>query len=228
MTDARILMVVKEADARAAYEEVLRRVGVPYDIVETFTDLQRISADTPYSGLLVDILTLIRCSKDEKAIAYDCLNYYPSLRLKWDGRNKSINLSPLEQTDAADVGATLSYFVESRCKAFTARTLRRFERKELYLNLLLSFRSECAEGDCLKTFTVNISRGGAFIHSTAPVVTGDPVWLSFLELPGLQPLRGVVCWGIEWGTCRGIPGLGVMFEGVTGQQLEGVVKMVNL
>ncbi|HJV36997.1 PilZ domain-containing protein [Geomonas sp.] len=228
MADARILVVVKEADARGAYEEILQRVGVSYDIAETFTDLQRMSSAVPYSGLLVDILTLIRCSKEEKAIAYDCLNYYPSLRLKWDGRDRSINLSPLEQSDTVDVGASLSFFVETRCKAFTARTLRRFDRKESYLNLLLSPRPECGEGECLKTFTLNISRGGAFVHTTDPLQKGEPVWLRFLELPANEPLKAVVCWCIEWGTCRGIPGIGVQFEGLTDQQLDRIRKMANL
>jgi hypothetical protein len=228
MTDARILMVVKEVDARDAYEEVLQRVGVSYDIVETFTELQRISTAVPYSGLLVDILTLIRCSKEEKAIAYDCLNYYPSLRLKWDGRDRSINLSPLERSETADVGATLSFFIETRCKAFTARTLRRFDRKENYLNLLLSHRPDCGEGECLKSFTINISRGGAFVHTCKPPQKGERVWLRFRELPEDEPLQAVVCWCIEWGICRSIPGIGVQFEGLTDQQLDRIRKLANL
>ncbi|HBG08176.1 MAG: pilus assembly protein PilZ [Geobacteraceae bacterium GWC2_58_44] len=228
MQDTRILMVVKEAEARAAYEEALRRVGVSYDIAGSFDEVLRLSIDNAYSGLIIDILTLIRSSKEEKLIAYDCLNFYPSLRVKWDARQKTMNLSPLEQTFSADTEATLDYFIESRCRPFTARSLRKFNRKDTSLALLLSTCCDFSDGASLKTFTVNISQGGAFVHTTHSFVKGQTVWLRFLELPDAEPIKAVVCWSIEWGACRSIPGIGVMFEFRSQEQATELWKMARL
>jgi len=221
-------MVVKEAEARAAYEEALRRVGVSYDIAGSFDEVLRLSIDNAYSGLIIDILTLIRSSKEEKLIAYDCLNFYPSLRVKWDARQKTMNLSPLEQTFSADTEATLDYFIESRCRPFTARSLRKFNRKDTSLALLLSTCCDFSDGASLKTFTVNISQGGAFVHTTHSFVKGQTVWLRFLELPDAEPIKAVVCWSIEWGACRSIPGIGVMFEFRSQEQATELWKMARL
>jgi Tfp pilus assembly protein PilZ len=225
MEDTRILMVVKEAEARAAYEEALRRVGVGYDVAGSFDEVLRLSTDNAYSGLIIDILTLIRSSKEEKLIAYDCLNFYPSLRVKWDARQKCMNLSPLEQSFSADAATTLDIFIESRCRSFAARSLRRHNRKEAVLALLLSSCRDCPEAQSLKSF--NISQGGAFVHSTDPFAKGDTVWLRFRELPD-QPVRAVVCWRIEWGACRSIPGIGVRFEFASQEQADAVRNLAKL
>jgi len=228
MNNTRILMVVKEAEARAAYEEALSRVGVGYDVAGSFDEVLRLSVDNAYSGLIIDILTLIRSSKEEKSIAYDCLNFYPSLRIKWDARQKAMSLSPLEQSFSADTAATLDHFIENRCKSFNARTLRRFNRKESFLGLLLSTSPDFPDGDSLKTFTVNISQGGAFVHTTRPFAKGETVWLRFLELADAEPVKGVVCWHIAWGSCRSIPGIGVKFEFLSQEQGDRLRKMARL
>jgi Tfp pilus assembly protein PilZ len=228
MEDTKILMVVNEAEARAAYEEALLKVGVAYDIAGSFNEVLRMSIDNAYSGLMIDILTLIRSSKEEKTIAYDCINFYPSLRVKWDARQKSMNLRPLEQSFSAGTEATLAYFIENRCKSFTARSLRRFNRKDTFLSLFLSTDSGFPDGDSLKTFTVNVSQGGAFLHTTQSFAKRQAVWLRFLEMPDAEPIKAVVCWRIEWGTCHSIPGIGVMFDSLAEERVNEMSKIARL
>lgn len=210
MEDTTILMVVKEPEARVAYEDALKRAGVCYHTAASFQEMLRMTIQGAYSGLMIDILTLIRSSKEEKAIAYDCFNLYPTLRVKWDPRQKCLSVSPQEQSLALDAEGALAHFT-ARCKSFSARSLRRFNRKDSYLSLRLSAHS--TDGPCtgVKTFTVNISRGGAFVHSCEPFGRGDQVWLSFPEDPAGEPVRAAVCWSIAWGKGRAIPGIGVMF-----------------
>lgn len=227
MDDVRLLMVVKEPEARAAYEEALREVPARYDVAGSFDEVLRLSLDTAYSGLIIDILTLIRSSKEEKVIAYDCLNFYPSLRVKWDPRQRSMILSPLEKNAAPGAHDTLRRFVETRCRPFTARTLRRFERKETCLSLLLCDGDDSAGRNGLKTFTVNISQGGAFVHTTSAVARGERVWLRFLELGDAAPVCAEVCWGIPWGTCRSISGIGVKFHFADDRQRSAVTGLAR-
>jgi Tfp pilus assembly protein PilZ len=226
MEETRILIVVKDAEARAAYEEALDN-AVAYDIAGSFNEVLQMSTDNAYSGLIVDILTLIRSSKEEKAIAYDCINYYPCIRVKWDARHKSMSLIPLEESASTDTGGTLSCFIDTRCRPFTARTLRKHPRKELALSLLLSRSQEFPEERSAKSFTVNISEGGAFVYTLEPFSRGDVVWLRFLDLPD-EPVRGVVCWRVQWGACRSIPGIGVMFDPISAEQQSRVKKMAKL
>lgn len=213
MEETRILMVVNEPEARAAYEETLSRVGVAYDTAHGFKEVLRMTVEGAYNGLLVDILTLIRSSKEEKTIAYDCINFFPTLRVKWDSRQKTVSVGPQEQAPpCGDTDSALSHFIDQRCRTFTARSLRRFNRKDSYLSLLLETRRNDMEPRHLKTFTVNISQGGAFVHTTEPAAKGTQLRLTFPEMPGPQPLRASVCWSIPWGGCRSIPGIGVMFD----------------
>jgi len=228
MDDTRILMVVTEEEAKAAYEKALRELNVSYDVAGSFNEVLGMTIERAYSGLLIDILTLVRSSKEEKTIAYECINYYPSLRVKWDARTKRMNLSPLEQSFSADAGATLGFFIEQRCRAFAARPLRRHNRRETVLSLLLSTSADFTAGETVKSFTVNISRGGAFVHMAEPCAQGETVWLRFSELPELGPLKGVVCWRIEWGACRSIPGVGVMFDGLSEEQEKALAHTAGL
>ncbi|MBJ6800336.1 PilZ domain-containing protein [Geomonas propionica] len=222
MEDTRILMVVREPEARSAYERILDRIGVSYHTAGDFNEVLRMTVASAYNGLLVDILTLVRCSKEEKNIAYDCINFYPTLRIKWDSRQQSITLGPQEDSSAAaDTDAALTRFIQDRCGTFSARCLRRFARKDSYLSLLLSARDGLPGAVVVKTFTVNISQGGAFVHTTHPFARAERVWLSFPELAGEASIEAGVCWNIPWGGCRSIPGVGVMFDqGLSPRQVE--------
>jgi len=227
MEETRILMVVEEPEARSAYEEALCRVGVSYHVAASFNEVLRMSIDAAYSGLLIDILTLVRSSKEEKSIAYDCINFYPTLRVKWDARTKNMSLSPLEQSFSTDPESVLAHFIESRCKSFCARSLRRFNRKDTYLSLILSTCRTFPDAESLKTFTVNVSQGGAFVQTTEPPAIGDTVWLRFFEMPGEEPVKAIICWRIEWGGSRSIPGVGVMFDSLSEQQ-AGWIKKISV
>ena len=225
--DTRVLMVVKETEARGAYEEALRKVGVEYDLAGSFSDVLTLSVEKAYSGLIIDILTLIRSSKEEKTIAYDCINFYPSLRVKWNPGPKTLDPAPLEQGLSPDTEA-LRRFIEQRCRTFTPRTLRKFNRKDTFLSALLSTSGDCRIEQSLKTFTVNISRGGAFVHTTAPSSKNDVVWLHFPEAAGGGPVKGTVCWQVPWGSSRSIPGIGVRFRFSSAEQEEQISKVAKL
>jgi hypothetical protein len=91
------------------------------------------SKQTPYNGLLVDVLTLIRADQTEKRIALECMNNYPSTQLKWDAKSKNINLLLFSQAPCAEAESSLQMFIEERCRPFAARSLRAFGRKNIFL-----------------------------------------------------------------------------------------------
>jgi len=179
-----------------------------------------------YNGILIDILTLVRCSKGEKAIAYECINFYPVLRVKWEARQKEIKLSPLEQTFSPDTESALSFFIETRCKSFTARSLRSNDRKQVNLNLFYCTDASFPAQDTHRSFTVNVSLRGVFLHTKRDFKEGERVWLRFIEFSDQSPIAATVRWSQRWGVTRCIPGVGLMFEELTASQEKEIQRVL--
>lgn len=225
MADAKILIVVKDQEAGLAYAEALSGTGVSYDIASSFNEMSCLAVENAYNGLLIDILTLVRSSKEEKVIAYECINLYPVLRVKWENKKKKINLSPLEQSFSPDAVSTLQLFIESRCRPFPARRLRRHSRRDYNLNVLLSLDGTFSDKS-IKTFSLNISLTGLFLHTSLTLDPGQTVWLRFVEFSD-QPIATTVRWSLDWGLSRCIPGVGLEFGRLTEVQEQIVKVLVN-
>lgn len=228
MPDTRILIVVKDAEAGEAYTQALAGIGVSSDVAGSFEEMSAMAIRNRYNGFLVDILTLVRCSKDEKVIAYEVINLFPVLRVKWEPRHKKIKLSPLEQSFSPDTDSALRFFVEQRCKSFPARSLRRHQRRQVNLNLLYSLDPEFAEGSAHRSFTVNVGAGGVYLHAMHDFKEGDKLYLRFVEFPDQTPIPATVRWSQPWGETRCIPGVGIIFDALTAKQEKTLHRILNL
>ena len=218
MADTKVLIVVNDLEAGDAYTQVLTRIGVAYDLVPSFHQMAEMATQNAYNGLIIDILALIRCSKEEKVIAYDCINIYPVLRVKWEGKQKKIKLNPLDQGPSSDAESALKLFIEARCRSFPARLLRRDKRKQIHLNVLFSPDGTFSDRNTTRTFTVSISRGGLFLHTMQSFENGETVWLRFIDFADQTPIAATVRWSLAWGKERSIPGIGLRFEAVSMDQ----------
>ncbi|QXE89292.1 PilZ domain-containing protein [Geomonas subterranea] len=227
MHDARILIVANDTDAGNAYLEALARAGAHGEVAHSFEQMAEMAKERTYNGFLVDILTLVRCSKEAKIIAYESINLFPVLRVKWDARGKKIKLSPLEQSFSPDADAALQFFIDKRCRTFPARSLRRHPRKVVNLNLRYSTDPAFAPDGTRKSFTINLSMGGVFMHTMEEFSTGDTIWLRFLECADQTPIPATVCWSQRWGASRCIPGVGLRFQSLAPRQLELIERVLN-
>ena len=228
MTQTKILVVVKDTEAGNAYVSALSEIGVICDVAHSFEQMSAMAVENAYNGFLLDILTLVRCSKEEKAIAYECINLFPVLRVKWEERHKKIKLSPLEQSFSPDSDSALRFFIETRCKSFPARSLRRHNRKPINLNLLYCTGDAFSEAESERSFTINLSMGGLFLHTMKSLKGGARIWLRFLEFADQAPIAATVCWSQQWGVTRCIPGVGLQFEAMTEKQEEEIRRILNL
>ena len=228
MTQTKILVVVKDTEAGDAYVSALSEIGVACDIAHSFEQMSELAVENAYNGFLIDILTLVRCSKEEKALAYECINLYPVLRVKWEARHRKIKLSPLEQSFSPDSDSALRFFIETRCKTFPARSLRRHNRKPINLNLVYCTGDAFSETESHKSFTINLSVGGVFLHTMKSLDNGARIWLRFLELTDETPIAATVCWSQRWGVTRCIPGVGLQFETMTKEQETQIRRILNL
>jgi len=226
MADTKILIVVKDIEAGAAYSEALNEIGIAYDIASSFQEMSCLAIKNAYNGLLVDILTLVRSTKEEKVIAYEIINLYPVLRVKWENKKKKISLSPLEQSFSPDTVSALNFFIDSRCRPFTARRLRSHNRKSYNFNVLLSQDGMFSEHNTVKTFCLNISKAGVFLHTPEAYQPGTAVWLRFVDFSDLAPVAAQVRWSLEWGVSRSVPGIGLSFENLSEDQ-ERKLKSIS-
>ena len=228
MANTKILIVVKDPEAGNAYLEALTEIGVAGDVAHCFEQMSDMATENSYNGFLVDILTLVRCSKEEKVIAYECINLFPVLRVKWEPRQKKIKLSPLEQSFSPDTETALRFFIESRCKSFPARSLRKHRRKQVNLNLLYCTDAAFSEATTHKSFTINIGPEGTFLHTMEQLREGDTLWLRFLEFADQTPIAATVRWSQQWGVTRCIPGAGIRFHSLTAKQEKAIQGIMNL
>lgn len=228
MKDIRILIVAKDPEAGKAYGTAVSEIGAGYDVASTFEHMASLAMERPYNGLMIDILTLVRCSKEEKVIAYESINIYPVLRVKWEPKQKRISLGPLEQSFSPDLASVLRFFIENRCSAFKGRALRRHNRKMANLNLLFSRHASFPEEETWQAFTVSISRGGIFLHTMQHLEEGEQLWLKFVDQAGEAPIPGTVRWALPWGVSRAIPGVGVKFEALSDEQEQELERALNL
>ncbi|MBJ6750916.1 PilZ domain-containing protein [Geomonas anaerohicana] len=228
MSDIKILIVVKDSEAGDAYAHAVTEIGVACDVARSFVEMSQMATDNRYNGFLVDILTLVRCSKEEKVIAYECINLFPVLRVKWEARHKKIKLSPLEQSFSPDTDSALRFFIENRCRNFPARSLRRSPRRSINLNLYYSTDPGFPPDNTYKSFTINLGSHGLFLHTMQDFLQGDTIWIRFLEFADQTPMRATVRWSQPWGVTRCIPGAGVMFETLTKKQEQELAKLLDL
>lgn len=182
----------------SAYVDALSEIGVDCDVAHSFSDTSQLATNNSYNGFLLDILTQVRCSKEEKVIAYECINLFPVLRVKWEARHKKIKLSPLEQTYSPDTESALRFFIESRCKIFPARSLRRSRRRQVNLNLSYSTDPGFPAESTHQSFTINLGSHGLFLYTMQEFLQGDTVWIRFLEFADQTPIPATVRWSQRW------------------------------
>lgn len=228
MDDTRILIVAKDPEAGAAYAAAVAEAGAGHDLAGSFAEMAALAVERPYNGLIIDILTLVRCSKEEKVIAYECINIYPVLRVKWEAKQKKITLGPLEQSFSPDLDPVLKFFIENRCQEFQARHLRRHKRKAVTLNVLVSGSENFFDGETWPSFTVTVSKGGAFLHTMRPLHPGEKLWLRFVDVPGEPVIPATVRWALEWGVSRAVPGVGLRFDDRGGPWDLELERVLNL
>jgi Tfp pilus assembly protein PilZ len=215
--DTRVLLVCSEGVARDKYQEGLRNSGVQLDTVSSLEELYDAMVKTPYNGVLIDIITKIRASQDEKVLIHTVLEEFPLVQLKWDdelGIIKSIFLGQVKSC------GTLEDFINQECRRFNARKIRSSIRKNINLNVTLAGDHHFHENSVAHTTTINMSKGGCFLLSVQKWERGDHAWFIINDLKDHTPIQGTVRWQIEWGKSMNIPGIGIEFQDIKEVQLK--------
>ncbi|MGA3175625.1 MAG: PilZ domain-containing protein [Syntrophorhabdales bacterium] len=222
---SKVILVCKDGESKEAYLRELESVEAEVDVVASFGELLTAMTEKAYQGVLIDLATSIKASREGKEPLQDALEVFPIIQIRWDSDSSSIRT--ISSGRASAVGS-LAEFITVECKPFAPRMIRSHPRRPLNFNVLL-YRKESMEGDSLeRTVTINASRWGCFLFSAEDRMKGGKVWLTINELEDKTPIVGVIRWSVKWGLTMVMPGIGVGFESITPGQKDELVKGYDL
>ncbi len=166
--------------------------------------LREILFEQPCNGLLFSVSSLVGLDASGKSLIQLLEQVYPAVRIRWGKDKKSYGLFAARIRRVESL-AEFAMF----CSKFVPRCLRRTERLSRTLNVLLSAAPDMA--DSTRTFTMNISMRGCFLHTTREWETGSSVYLQIMELPGRRVIEAKVIRYVPWGTPFRAQGIGIQF-----------------
>lgn len=215
----RLLLVSREGVARQKYQDAIRNFGVQLDTVSTLRELYNAMTDTPYNGVLIDLLTKIKAPQDERTLIHEVLERFPVILLKWENKTETIKSLYYGQVKNGEI---LENFVTQECQLFKARKIRSNARVSIHFNIVLAKSDDLTEKNIEQTISIDVSRGGCFIYSTKTWKRESSAWFIIKELEDNTPIRGEVKWEVAWGKAMRVPGIGVMFKDIKECQLKEI------
>ena len=212
-----ILVISYVDESRMLLTAVLNYSGVTVVPCSSFCEAEIKVHKGLYSGILVDLPSIIKAKGEEKIVAYTLANFFPTLRV----RTMGAKLVPMSMPGSAKQDKSLNEFLQKTCVAYTPKKLREYRRHPVCLATLINFK-----GDELRGFTLDISWGGMFIvdlHAERFCI-GDAVSIFLPEFSCHIPaeVRRIKLWGI----LRHPPGIGLNF-GALDETLVSVISGIT-
>ncbi len=202
LLDHPIFVISSNDDTRAALINSLKSFDVELMPCATFLEAEDLALNGLYSGVLVDLPSIVKAKGEEKIVACSLTGFFPTLRVRVMGPM----LIPMTMPGAAKQENSVNDFINRACKNFVCRTLRAHARHSVGI----SVATRTANNET-RAFTLDISWGGAFIVDFNPerFEIGDELTVHFQE-PDCD-VKATVRWKQSWGL-RHAPGIGVQFH----------------
>jgi Tfp pilus assembly protein PilZ len=212
-----ILVVSYVDETRSALTDVLNKAGAAAVPCVNFCEAENHALNGFYSGILVDLPSIIKSKGEEKIVAYTLANFFPILRVRTMGGM----IIPMAMPGSAKQDKNLDDFLSKTCPVFEPRKLRLFRRHPVCLSTLVKYK----DGE-IRGFTLNVSWGGMFIvdlHAEQFRV-GDPVSILIPEFS--CTIVAEVCRIKPWGIERHPPGIGLLFSHLD-KTVEPVISSIT-
>ena len=212
-----ILAVSYVDETRAALSDVLNKTGAVAVPCANFCEAENLALNGFYSGILVDLPSIIKSKGEEKIVAYTLANFFPTLRVRTMGGM----LIPMAMPGSAKQDKNLDDFLSKTCSTFEPRKLRLFRRHSICLTTLINYN-----GNEIRGFTLNVSWGGMFIVDLQAerFRLGDTVSILIPEFD--CNIVAEVCRIKPWGIQRHTPGIGLRFSSLD-QIAESVIASIT-
>ncbi len=219
MNNIRILLVSCNEKATQAYLNEAKIPGIHIDVISSLSELCKVITSAPYQGVMIDFITMMKSTRDERHFANEILKVFPTIHLRWEGKTETIQTFYPDQSIG---GLSLHDFIHHECYPFHARMFRSKMRKNIHFNVILSEKVSFHDNNVERVITINVSKEGCFLYSARKWELLSNVWFIIKELADTTPIRGEVRHECEWGKALQIPGIGVLYKDIKKCQLEEI------
>lgn len=193
------LVISFDDKTRASIVRAASQTGAIVLACSTFAEAESHALEELVSGVVVDIITMLKAKDGDKVIAHTLNALFPFLRVRAHG--KAIVPMQMAQMRVSQLTGLDAFFTWA-ASDFTARRLRASKRMSVCLPAMVG--TSCG-------YTADLSWGGAFIvdaEAGKRFSAGDTVTVSFSDLGAEIP--AVVLRVRPWGG-RQVPGIAVQF-----------------
>lgn len=212
----KILLIAESGLARTAYTEALCDLNVEVDCIASPDEITDVLVDEAYSGLLVDVPTMIRCECENKNRITRIMDRFPVLRLMYNPKFGGIR--GLAHGGTVRDNRDLGDFIIHECVPFEPRSIRVAQRHDVVFNVMLLNEIDRQDVEAERTVTVNVSEHGCFVYTVSDWRLHSPAWLVVNEFDDKTPIELKIRWHGKWGAMMSMPGIGASFESMTTHQ----------
>ena len=212
-----ILVISYTDETRAALTAVLNKSGAIAAPCSSFCEAENLALDGLYSGILVDLPSIVKSKGEEKIVACTLANFFPILRVRTMGGM----LVPMAMPGSAKQDKNLDDFLSKTCATFNPRKLRLFKRHPVCLSALVNYNGAESRG-----FTLNISWGGMFVVDLCAerFRIGDRLTIVIPEFD--CHMHAEVSRTKPWAIMRTPPGIGLRFTRMD-ETVESVIAGIT-
>jgi Tfp pilus assembly protein PilZ len=222
----RLLLVVENEAASDRYISALGERDLQCDRCGHIEEAWERLKQAPYSGVLLDMPTLVRASSRERNMIRDLDEYFPVLRMQVDPGSGKVRC--LHRSLPSPGNVSIHDFLAKVASRFPGRTLRFHQRNELVRNLLFSdLGGELDPDTAEKAMACNLSLGGLFMCSTTCLDVDETASVVIMESGDHTPIPVKVRWNVAWPTPGRFPGMGMAFLDLTPTQSEEIRTWVE-
>ncbi|MFH1075990.1 MAG: PilZ domain-containing protein [Pseudomonadota bacterium] len=220
-----VILVSRSGDSKDAYINDLNRLGLQIDHVEIPSEILERCRIKKYSGIFVDLITLIKIGSREKRILDDISRHFPVMYIRVDPSDNSVvGLFPGQSVPGKDA---LPNFIQATCKTFNASKIRVDKRVNKILNVIYFPERNSSTDNTIRVNTVNITARGCFITPITHLNRHDICLIQIKELSDTSLIECTVKWIQQWGTENKFPGMGVAFEKIAINQHKQIREYIT-
>jgi hypothetical protein len=223
----RIALISKQENTCGFYKDLLsKRENIVFETYATISDLKKGCQEKHYAGLIVDMWTHISSANSDKEFVYTLDKIFPILYIG-DHDQKPSQLDPTGGWLMARQHEIkiLEDFIQNQCQNTRPRGIRSGLRRNFFFNAHVQFNGQ---EKSVKTNTWNISQDGCFIISPFEQQSGEPIWLTFTDLPDKTTIAAEIRWSRPWGgDSHFLPGSGVVFREISPAQNQALTAFLK-
>jgi hypothetical protein len=225
-----LALIVKEEKDQVFYKNHLASYGgIELEVFPSLLEFRNQCHGKLYSGILVDIRTLIKSAGGEKLFFSHLLQFFPVMRVtkkpgadSFSGLVESRNLGRLRGV------ALLDAFVSELCRKNPPREVPSGRQQGIFRSVYVYYSSNFTREKPERGVIENLTTKSCFLVTNDEIAKGAGIWLVFADMSDQTPMKCEVKWIKQWrpGSLY-LPGLGLSFIDMTDVQVGELAKLAK-